>query len=395
MKTCAIISEFNPFHNGHKLLVDWAKENGADKTIAIMSGSFLQRGQPSLFSKFARTKCALENGIDLVIELPVIYANSSANIFAYGGVDIANKTGVVDTLIFGSECGKIESLYNVLEVMDSDIFKMSLKKELDLGKSYARACNDTINKISPDLAYILKTANNTLALEYIRALIKTQSTIKAETLTRQGAMHDTNQISDNIASASHIRDLICNKQSYNALLPKSTFDILQEEINNNRIINFNNFEKTLYYKLVSMSKDNLKDLPDVIEGLENRLYKAIRNNSNITDIIDDIKTKRYTTARIRRILMCAYIGITKENITKNAPYIRVLGFNENGKSILKDMKEKANVPIITKINANKKQLTKSGLDILELDILANDLQSINFKTPAKCGEDYYISHIRI
>ncbi len=395
MGNYAIISEFNPFHNGHKLLIDEAKNRGAKSITSIMSGSFVQRGQPALFSKFARTKCALQNGVDLVIELPVIYANSSANIFAYGGIEIANRLSIIDKIIFGSECGYVNKLYQTVDILNSDEFSMMIKKELKLGKSYARACNDAMDKISIESGEILKTANNTLAIEYIKALIKTNSKITAETIKRQYTMHDTKEINNDVASASHIRELICSSDDYQKLLPTKNISVIEEEICNGRVTNYDSVEKTLYYKLVSMTLDDIKNLPDVSEGLENRLYKAIRAYNTIDDIIEYVKTKRYTRARIRRILMSAYLGIEKEMLTREISYIRVLGFNQKGQELLKEIKNNTEIPIITKVSNSKNNLTSNNLKLLELDILANDLQAINFKVAAKCGEDYYTSHIRL
>lgn len=396
MKIFAIISEYNPFHNGHKLLVEKAYEKGATHIVAIMSGSFLQRGEPALFSKFARTQTALLNGVNLVIELPVIYSNSSANNFALGAVILANSMGCIDNIIFGSECGDIEKLYATVKTMKTLKYQDILKEQLSLGKSFAKACCDAMANISLEYSKILQTANNTLAIEYIRALIETKSTITPETITRQGTMHNSYDIVGNIASASLIREkLSSSDDDVYRLMPINTVDILKKEIELGRISNIKNIENAIMYRLRSMTIDELRALPDVTEGLENRLYKAINTYSTTANIIDAVKTKRYTHARIRRIIMCAFLGITTDTVAKASPYIRVLGFDENGKSVLKLLKDNATLPVITKISDSIKTLSESEKMLLMCDIKSTNLQGLSFDILQPNGEDYYTSHIRI
>ncbi len=395
MNTFAIISEFNPFHSGHKLLIDKSRENGATHIVAIMSGSFMQRGEISIFSKFARTECALQNGVDLVIELPTIFSNSSAKTFAYGGVNILNSTNCIDFLAFGSECGDISALNKVLDIMSCEKYISDLKHHLSLGKSYARACSDAISNICIDSNKVLSSANNTLAIEYISALRHYKSKIQPITFERVGAMHDSFKTYKNIASASNIRNRILNKEEFLNFIPENCYEILNKEIEKGRISNKNNIETAIIYKLRCMDLNDFKNLPDVSEGLENRLHKAVLEHTNLCDIIEQVKTKRYTHARIRRIIMCAFLDIKKDMYSSFTPFVRVLGFNKNGIEVLRKIKDNSNIKIITKISNNFNELSESQKAILNLDIKACDIQGLSFEVPQKCREDFYIGNIHL
>ncbi|MGN0551578.1 MAG: nucleotidyltransferase family protein [Acutalibacteraceae bacterium] len=395
MNIYAIISEYNPFHNGHKYMTDTLRRNGATHIAAIMGGSFLQRGEPALFSKYARARCALENGVDLVIELPQIYAGASAFDFAYGGASVADALGCVNHLAFGSECGDIELLTQTAQIMESEAYKAALKNHLSLGKSYARACCEALGELCPDKANILEGANNTLAIEYIRSLIKLKSNIKPVTVERRGAMHDEHNSSGGIASASYIRKLIReNDSEFYRLIPENTLPIIKEEIKNGRISDIKNLERAILHRLRSMSLEELKNLPDVTEGLENRLFKAVRSFCTVDEIINEVKTKRYTHAKIRRIIMSAFLGIDNKLAGSPLPYIRVLGFNARGIEILRQAKESARLPIITKVSDSMPLLNDKQKRLFELDIKATDLQGLSFAKIPPCGDDYFIGNVR-
>lgn len=396
MKVFSVICEYNPFHNGHKYMIDKAKEKGASHIVAIMGGNFLQRGDVALINKYKRALCAIKNGVDLVVELPVIYATASAEKFAQGGISIANGLGCTDSLIFGSENGNIDELKKLAKLTLSDIFNSTVKEKLTLGISYPKA----LTECAKDLGYnklteLLLYPNNTLGIEYIKALYSSNSSITPVTVERKGALHNSYEVEDNIASASNIRERILNNIGWESLVPKISYNIISEEINNGRYASLKNGERAFLYKLRTMSKDDLLNLPDVSEGLENRIYSIIQKGNNLTTITNSIKTKRYTLARIRRILIYALLGITKEMQSINDNYIRVLAFNDKGAEILKKAKKNAVLPIINKISDSFKDLNDNQRKMLELDILAGDIYPLFCDKVYDCKTDYTNKIIKV
>ena len=272
-----IICEFNPFHSGHKYLIDSIKSDGA--VICVMSGNFVQRGEFAIYDKFKRCGKALENGADIVIELPCVYSLMSAEGFANAGVTLLEKAGIVD---------EINKLKETAKKIDEshELIKAEMKK----GLSYPVARK---NVIGDDL---LDTPNNILAIEYLR-----HTSLPAKAVRRIGKGHDTN---DELYSASAIR----------------------KKLNQDEICTIKNCEKAILARLRAMSSEDFAQIEDVNEGLENRIYNAVRQSTSVEDIYKLIKTKRYTLSRIRRIILKAYLGITKE-YSFDVPYIRILGFN--------------------------------------------------------------------
>ena len=302
-----IICEFNPFHSGHKYLIDSIKSDGA--VICVMSGNFVQRGEFAIYDKFKRCGKALENGADIVIELPCVYSLMSAEGFAKAGVTLLEKTGIVDEIAFGTECDDINKLKETANKIDKshELIKAEMKK----GLSYPVARK---NVIGDDL---LDTPNNILAIEYLR-----HTSLPAKAVRRIGKGHDTN---DELYSASAIR----------------------KKLNQGEICTIKNCEKAILARLRVMSAEDFAQIEDVNEGLENRIYNAVRQSASVEDIYKLIKTKRYTLSRIRRIILKAYLGITKE-YSFDVPYIRILGFNSKGKELLPILKKNAKLPIISK-----------------------------------------------
>ncbi len=340
-----IICEFNPFHKGHKYLIDSVKKDGL--VICVMSGNFVQRGEFAVYNKFERCKTALENGADLVIELPVPYSLMSAEGFAKAGVSILEKTGIVDQIAFGAECEDISKLKEIADKIDKS--QESIKGEMKKGISYPTARK---NVIGSDL---LDTPNNILAIEYIR-----HTNLPCTAVKRIGKGHDTD---DEVFSASAIRQML--------------------DLNN--ICSINNCEKAILAKLRSMTADDFAKIEDVNEGLENRIYKSVRNACSIEELYSNIKTKRYTHSRIRRIILKSYLGITKE-YSKDVPYIRILGFNKQGREILSKMKKNSKLPIISRYSDTGK-LDSFGKKLFELECHCTDLYNLGYKTPLPCGTE--------
>ena len=276
MRVSSLICEYNPFHNGHKYMIEKMRENGCEYIIACMSGNFTQRGDFAVFDKYSRTKTALENGIDLVIELPVIYSCATAEKFAFGGVDILNSLGCVSEIYFGSECGNMEALRNTADILQSSEISEKIKKYLSLGQTFAKARENAVADIDKISAEILKSPNNILGIEYIKALNKINSPILPQTIQRVGSEHDSLTVCENTASATLIRKIIYeNNQEFKKYIPSPVFSEIHD---------FKKLETAVLYKLRMMSLEDFANLPDISEGLENRLYSAIRNGISSANI---------------------------------------------------------------------------------------------------------------
>ena len=369
MKICAIISEFNPFHSGHKYLVDKATELGYTHKIAIMSGNFVQRGEPAIISKGARARAAMKNGINLVIEIPSVWAISTSERYARAGVMIADSLRCVESLIFGSESGNLKALQAIAGVLDTPDFSNFLKKFSETGITFAKAREKAVQEIlkNLDASAYMHSANDNLAIEYIRNLNKINSKIAPISVKRTAG--------ENIISASEIRDLIYSGSDFQNYLPRNSEEILYNEIKNNLApANAKNAEKIILYRLKCLSKDEFKTLPDVSEGLENRFIKVINNSENIEKILLEIKTKRYTMSRIKRIIMAAVLDIKNEIQKEDVPYIRVLGADEKGIEILKKSKN-FSLPTITKYS-DTKNLSAFGARIFEKECFCTSIYGL-------------------
>lgn len=339
-----IICEFNPLHNGHKYLIDTVREK-SDGIVCVMSGNFVQRGEFAVYDKFKRAESALNNGADLVIELPCVYSLMSANGFAKYAVQILESTGVVNEIAFGAECDNINELMATADKIEH--LQSEIKNKMKEGLSYPSARKKVIK------SDILDTPNNILALEYINA-----TKLPCRAVKRIGKGHDTD---DSNYSASEIR----------------------KNLSLDKICSIKNCEIAVLAKLRTMNADDFAQIEDVTEGLENRIVDAVKTSVSLEEIYDKIKTKRYTHSRIRRIILRAYLGITKEYST-NAPYIRILGFNDKGQKLLSQMKNSAALPIISRYSDVDK-LTDNGRKLFALECKCTDLYNLGYKVPHSCG----------
>ena len=385
MKIAAVIAEYNPFHLGHEYMLTTVRNMGYDGIIAVMSGNFVQRGDAAISDKRSRAKMALSCGADLVIELPLPYAVASAQKFAQGGVEIIKGCGIVDAIAFGSECGDVELIKATSKTIANDIGD-ELKRQLDKGITFAAAREKAVALIDKKAAAILKSPNDTLAVEYITAL--GGSEIEPIAIKRIGAAHDGDAI-DGFASASQIRKMLLLDETDRAekYMPTSAAEILKAEINSgNAPVDLKRTENAIISHLRRLSIEDIRNLPDVSEGLENRIFDAIRKGTSLDEIIAKIKSKRYTMARIRRILLLAYLGVSKEDASTSVPYIRIIGANQKGRQILKSMKKSATLPIITRtkeVNA----LDKQAVNMFSLEGAAADLYWLMSPTKKPCGKD--------
>ena len=382
MNLTGIITEYNPFHQGHEHhLSNAIKDTNSDGIVCIMSGNFMQRGTPGLLDKWSRAEIAVLNGVDLVIELPLIYSISSAEGFAYGACKILNSSSVINNLYFGSECGDINSLTKVSKTLtyEPEDFKNSLKSYLNEGLPFhlARsfALKDYLSHI--EISEILSKSNNILGIEYIKSLIKLDSSIVPRTIQRTGADYNDTKISKSFSSATAIRKILLEKKNIEALknlVPKATYDYLYNLQCNNYNFTFeNDIFNYLRYKLI-IEGEKINNISDVSEGIDNKILKEILNSKDINELILKVKSKRYTYTRISRILLSFFIGLEnydlKSIINNFDDYIRPLAFNSRGREILKEMKSKSSIDIITKVP--KKTQNKK----LELDILGTKAYSI-------------------
>lgn len=379
MKTAAVICEFNPFHNGHKYLIDTIKKNHADCVVAVMSGSFVQRGDVAITDKYVRAKAALENGCDLVVELPTAFALSSAENFAQGGVNIA-KALSVDMLCFGAEDADTQKLIQIADVVSDDKFCDILKKQLQKGEFYAKAVSLAVSEfLSPEHSEILSKPNNTLAIEYIKAL--SGSDISPVAIKRTGVDHDSDVTFKNIASATHIRSLVRDNKAY--------CDFTEMVVDNPADIN--RLSTAILYRLRTMSKEDIENLPDVNEGLHNRIYECARNSNSLEELLVNLKTKRYTLSRLRRIVMYALLGITKSDIKQPVQYVRVLGLNDTGAKVLKS----CSLPVIGKVKKGYDALSMDAKAMFDIDVRASEIFALAVEDSSKCCNDFNSKIIKI
>lgn len=368
----AVICEFNPFHNGHRFLLGKAKELTGEPVLAVMSGSFTQRGEVALCSKFERAEAALKSGADLVAELPAVYAVSCAERFARGGVNISKMFGCVNYLAFGCEDDDIDLLKTAAFAGENPEVNAIIAEQMNSGSYYPKAYEYAVRQVcGGEVADVLTKPNNILAVEYIRALRGTD--IKPLPIKRVGAEHDSDGADGIYASASYIRKLLRSGKSADGLLPYAPSEITYPE----------KLDRALLYKLRNMNAEQLRALPEVGEGLENRILSAARKFGTAEEVIDEVKTKRYTRSRICRILTCALLGITEELQTKTADYARVLGFTDEGGKMLKACIGK----VITSA-AKAENLGSDTAELLAADIRATDTAALAYENVKPCGADY-------
>ncbi|MBP3502483.1 MAG: nucleotidyltransferase [Clostridia bacterium] len=401
-RVLGIIAEYNPFHNGHMYHLQKAKEqSGAQYSICVMSGNFVQRGNTSILNKWKKAEMALKNGIDLVIELPTIYSVASAESFSLGAIKLLDTLKIVDAISFGAETDDFAALNNISNIAfeEPKKYKDLLNKELKKGISFPKARENALMLYLDDnkrYANIINSPNNILAIEYLKSLKKIKSTIQPIPIKREKVYYNENTIVDEFASATAIRNLLKNKQfsEIRKVVPKDTYEILSKESElGNIVLDLSAYEKQIIYNLRKMTIEEIAQLPDVNEGLEHSIKNAANFSNNIKDFINIVKTKRYTQTRIQRILICALLGITKKDVImskRNIPYIRVLGFNEKGKELISRI-SKANpkAQIITSVKKFKDQNNnKTYKRLLDIDIFSTDVYTMACNNDSIANLDY-------
>lgn len=414
MKVVGIVVEYNPLHNGHQYHFEEAKRvTNADAVVAVMSGNFLQRGEPAIVNKWARTQMALEMGVDLVLELPVTYSSQNAELFAHGAISILDATGVVDALCFGSESGDVEWMKSLSATLAEEpaSFKKHLRASLQKGISYPRAYGQAVQQWIQGEAKHSSSAqpepvpvhqpNNILGINYLIALHRLRSLIQPYTIIRQKAGYHQQNITDTrIASATAIRQLLFEEKNLPgiaAYVPSFTLKLLQNEWDTGRgPISFESFCLPLFHTILTQSVSGLRKFYECTEGLEYRLYKEIRQSKSVNQLIEQVKSKRYTWNRIQRLMLNVLLNRTQEDIQAlriwDGPrYIRVLGFNSTGQKLLHSMKKKAKTPVITKV-------MREPDPMLAWDIRASEIYSLAYdeSTPLEVRKrEYRQAPIRI
>lgn len=398
-----IVAEYNPFHNGHLYHLEKSKKDtGSDYSIAIISGNFTQRGSTSLVDKWEKTQMAISNGVDLVIELPTIYATSSAENFADGAIKILDSLKIVDYVSFGAETPNLSALDHLAEILyyEPKEYKALLSIELGKGLSFPKARENALMMYLNDqknIRSILNSPNNILAIEYLKSLKKHKSKINPYIIGRFESDYNSKSYTNNIASSTAIRNMLKNN-AYNVLprlMPQSSCAILAKNIKTGHAIpDISVFEKEIIYNLRKMTVNEIRELPDVSEGLEFAIKEASSSCNTIVEFLNIIKSKRYTSTRLQRILLYSLLGITKKDVEvskKTTPYIRVLGFNQNGKYLLSEI-SKANpkLQIITSVKKFVDSNNKNrNLDILfSKDIWATNVYTIGYNNDSWSNLDF-------
>ncbi|GMX62215.1 nucleotidyltransferase [Paenibacillus elgii] len=403
MSTVGLVVEYNPLHNGHYYHFQQSKKvTGADSAICIMSGNFLQRGEPAVVNKWARAEMALRMGADLVLELPVAYSTQPAEWFAFGAVSALDATGLVDSLCFGSESGDIGWLEAVADVLQDEPAPLRelLQQELKAGVPYPAAYSRAVAQLMPGANESeLAKPNNTLGLHYLIALRRLRSGIRPQTISRTKAEYNQTDITDGrIASATALRKLLFEERTLHALrpyAPASTLGILEREWQAGRApVDWERFAKPLMLQLMNHTPEQLAAFHEVTEGLEHRIRQALTETiapgeGCVASLLDRLKTKRYTRTKLQRTLLRILLNHTKEQLSaemlgQGVPYLRVLGFRPQGRELLRRMKTTAKVPVVTKV-------TDKLSPLLAMDIRATSVYALGYETPAPRDwfADYY------
>lgn len=425
MYAAGIIVEYNPFHNGHLFQLQSIKKMRPGKPIiAVMSGNFVQRGEPAIVNKWARAKMALAEGVDLVIEIPVLFATGSSSYFALGAISLLEKTGIVDEIFFGSEAGNLEIFLPIVDVLANEPpqWRLYLKEALKTGLSYPAAQANSLLRYleekktahltisQKELFDAISLPNNILALEYLKALRAIGSKITPFTLKRIGAAYNSETLNSGcIASATALRKTIQQKKELSfsdisQFIPSAILAILQEEFESRGGFVFpENFASIILYLLRHKTYDEISLFADVEQGLQFRLKEFAFSAKSWNELVQFAKTRRYPWTRLQRILIHCLLGITKHDLklAKDAQpqYLRILAFSSQGQKLLKEMRHKAKVPIIMKLspkNLNENNFSLSYIHQLKFDIWATDIYVLGYPNTyqRRGGQDFLTPVIR-
>ncbi len=371
MRVCGIVCEFNPFHNGHKYLIDTIKDMGFDAVVGIMSGNYTQRGDIAIFDKRIRAKAAVKNGMDLVLELPAVHAMQTAERFAQNAIYILNSLGQIDALAFGSEFGSVDTLKKIAELLafEPPRFKDALKSELDFGKPFFTARSAAVERIlGTPASNIISEPNNILGIEYIKALLRFESKIEPIAVKRCVSDHRNSELSGEFSSASAVRSEL---KKHSTRVFEAIPENLRRLYSNAEIHDVEHLSAAIISKIMLTDAEELKAVSDVGEGLENKLLSAARISRSFAELCGNVKSKRYAHSRIRRIALSAFLGITKSEAATPPKYIKILDFNETGRELLHLAKKTASLPLAKNRNSIKNQ--PSALQIWDRELIFDDI----------------------
>lgn len=383
MQAAGIIIEYNPMHCGHVYLLEQVRGRlGADTAfIGVMSGNFVQRGDFAIVRKHARAQAAVESGVDLVLELPLPWAVGSAERFADGGVQVLMKTGLVSHIAFGSECGDAYVLQRVAEALLSPELDELVRRELTKGDSFAAARQRALAALlPPEDAALLESPNNILGVEYCKALLRRGSAIRPMTVKRKGASYHGSELTEELPSATLVRSLLREGERKLALgrMPEAMARVYEREEASGRAPVFReNCERAILARLRSMTEADFAALDEGREGLYHRLYEASRTAVSVEEVLETAKTKRYAYARLSRMVLWAWLGLTPTDFPAEVPYLRVLAANGTGRALLARMREAASVPVLTK-PANVRLLGPEAQALFALEARASDLYTLAY-----------------
>ncbi len=379
MNVVGIVAEYNPFHKGHAYQIDYARQAlGADYVIAVMSGPFSQRGLPAIFDKYHRAEAAVCCGVDMVLELPVIYATSSAASFAYGAISILAATGIVNTVLFGCETPDIAKISHAASILldEPTVYKDALQRNLSNGFSFAKARSMAMKVYG--LSDILDTPNNILAVEYVKALMRLSSDIKPVCMQRVGADYHASDIQKFHASATAIRAnmIASDNEDYLKQVPKCLTSQYKELLQTNQFIVPDDISSVLHYAL--LSETFFEKYSDCSLDLSNKIRKKLPSFQNFTSFCDALKSKEITHSRITRVMNHILLHITEEDFqsmthVSSVPYLRMLCADKSCEALFSDIKKRGHTPIITSPKDASVKLSAKGQHMLELDIYAADV----------------------
>lgn len=383
-----VICEYNPFHNGHHHLLRQIRAAGGC-IVAVMSGAFVQRGEPAVVDKRTRTRCALMGGADLVLELPAVWACSGAESFAAAGIAMLNALGCVEQLAYGSEHPDAALQRQVAQTLDSPAFSAQLPALLADGRSFASAREAAVRLLCGDRAAdLLRCPNDTLGIEYQKALLRSGASIRPHPFPRLAVAHDSTAPSGAFASASLLRTQLQAGAVDPALLPDGQWSVLQQALETQGgCPDIERLARAALARLRLLSPAETARLPDLSEGLEHRLLNAAGSAESLADLYRRCKTKRYSHARIRRIVLAALMGCTASDRALPVPYIRVLGLNDRGRAILRTAHNTASLPVVTR-PAEIARLDASARRIFALECAASDLWGLCTPVILPAGADF-------
>lgn len=384
MKLCGIIAEFNPFHLGHKVLIDEVKEN-FDGVIAVISGNIVQRGEFSVIDRRLKTKLALESGVDLVLELPLPFSALSAEKFASRGVFILDSLNIVDSLAFGVQTEQTDLLKKVAHFGNTDLAKELIDEKLKNNISYPVAYENVVKEeLGISNPEIFNKGNNILAIEYLSALDKFSSSLKPFFVCRN----------EDLLSAKKIRQLMLNGENFENYLPDFANDEIKKAIEEgNAPVSVSVSDRSYMAILRNLDINSIKNAPDVVGGLENRIMQAIENSEDFDEVIKKSSSNIFTHSRIKRALVCACLQINKEDAFQMPSYIRALGHNEKGREILKSVQSTCKLPIIMK-TSDIKTLPSYSRRIFEINAKGDNLYNI-FTPRLRPSNTYYKESVTV